>query len=462
MPCTVEPGCAKNSNRVSVSAMGRSDRSPVVKQDRLQRLLKGQFLRSALKVGGGGALGQAAVVLASPILTRLFDPVDFGVYSLYASLVLIVGGVACLRFDVSIPVPKRDSTAVALGQVAAGWLLMTAGLTALVSAFVVASGILSDTQHMSPVWAGLLVFLGTVGYGGYQLLNYWAVRRHLYAALGQTRIIRGVMQVVVQIVAGASGAGSQGLVAGHAFGHLFGFAAIGRDFWRAVRAVPFRWPRLLWAARRYRSYAFFSAPAALIANATLQLPPVLLAIFYDPGTAGFYAIAQRVVAAPAGIVGLAISQVFMSETMTLARSSRISLRRPYLRAISLAFLMGLVPIGAIAFGGPWLFGWAFGSQWTESGSFVRAMAAMFIAQFSIYPVSQTLHAIERPDLQLMSDVVRMLLGLGFLVTLASLRVPAVDALLGYSIAMTISYAFNAWLGYRALGGQPVKSRKRHS
>lgn len=412
-------------------------------------------------MGGGGALGQAAVVLASPILTRLFDPVEFGVYSLYASLVLIVGGVACLRFDVSIPVPKRDSTAIALGEVAAGWLLVTAGFTGLISSLVLASGTLGIQQNTPPAWTGFLVFLGTVGYGGYQLLNYWAIRRQLYTALGQTRIIRGVMQVAVQILAGVSGAGAQGLIAGHVFGHLFGFAAIGRDFWRAVRSLPLRWPRLLWVARRYRKYAFFSAPAALIANATLQLPPVLLALFYDPGTAGFYAIAQRVVAAPAGIVGLAISQVFMSETMERARSSPRSLRKPYARAILLASLAGLVPIGAIALGGPWLFGWAFGPQWAESGNFVRAMAVMFIAQFGIYPVSQTLHSIERPDLQLMSDLVRMILGLGGLVTLASLRVPAVHALLGYSLAMVVSYAFNAWLGYRALGRPAMSRQRRH-
>ncbi len=431
--------------------MGRTDGSGPAWRGRLQRLTQDRFLRSVLKVGGGGALGQAVVVLASPVLTRLFDPADFGLYSLYASLVLIVGGVACLRYDVSIPVPKQDGTAVALGQVALGWLLLVAGLTAAVAAAVTSGGAFGVRETMSAAVAGALVFLGVVGYGGYQLLNYWAIRRQLYAALGQTRIVRGVMQVVIQVAAGLAGSGPQGLISGHALGHLFGFMAIGRDFGRAVAAAPLRWTRLLWAARRYRKYALYSAPAALIASATLQLPPVLLLLFYDPQAAGLYAIAQRVVATPAGIVGLAISQVFMSEAMMVVRTSKRALRRRYLRTVFLTLLVGLVPIGAIAVGGPALFGWAFGAQWAGSGVFVRAMSIMFVAQFAVYPISQTLHAIERPDLQLTSDMVRMVLGLGVLVALAALRVPAVSALLGYSVAMTVAYVFNVWLGYRALG-----------
>lgn len=406
---------------------------------------------NVLRVGGGGAVGQFLVIAASPLLTRLFEPTDFGVYAIYTSVVIVAGTVACLRFDVAIPVPRLDSTAVALGRLATGTLLTIAVLSAIFVAVAVAGRLGGLKLSLTPGAAAGLIFLGVVGYGGYQLLNYWAIRRHLYKSLAQTRVTRGVMQVVFQVATGLIGTGAVGLMLGHALGHLSGLVAIGRDFFRHLVRRPLKWSRLLWTARRYRRFAVFSTPAALISSATLQLPPVLLALLYDPVAAGYFAIAQRVVATPAGIIGLAISQVFMSETMVLVRSSRRKMRVLYLRALASTFIIGLVPIGLIAVGGPWLFGLVFGDQWSEAGNFVRAMSIMFITQFAVYPVSQTLHAIERTDLQLLYDIVRMVLGVGTLVGLGLLHVAPVAALLGYSIALAAAYLFYMWLGYRALG-----------
>jgi len=417
----------------------------------VHRARTSKFLVNVLRVGGGGAVGQFLVIAASPLLTRLFEPTDFGVYAIYTSVVIVAGTVACLRFDVAIPVPRLDSTAVALGRLATGTLLTIAVLSAIFVAVAVAGRLGGLKLSLTPGAAAGLIFLGVVGYGGYQLLNYWAIRRHLYKSLAQTRVTRGVMQVVFQVATGLIGTGAVGLMLGHALGHLSGLVAIGRDFFRHLVRRPLKWSRLLWTARRYRRFAVFSTPAALISSATLQLPPVLLALLYDPVAAGYFAIAQRVVATPAGIIGLAISQVFMSETMVLVRSSRRKMRVLYLRALASTFIIGLVPIGLIAVGGPWLFGLVFGDQWSEAGNFVRAMSIMFITQFAVYPVSQTLHAIERTDLQLLYDIVRMVLGVGTLVGLGLLHVAPVAALLGYSIALAAAYLFYMWLGYRALG-----------
>lgn len=416
----------------------------------MRRVRNSQFLANVIRVGGGGAIGQALIVAASPILTRLFDPAEFGVYAIYTSLVIIVGSVACLRFDVPIPVPRRDTTATSLGRLSSISLVSVAGIAGLGTITFLWFGQDNISIDLAPWWGGLLVFVGIVGYGGYQLLNYWAIRRRLYKELGQTRITRGGMQVAIQVGAGALGAGAGGLIVGHALGHLFGFFAIGRDFLSLLRRTKASCARLRWTARRYRSYAMFSAPAALLSSVTMQLPAVLLALFYGPVVAGIYAVAQRVIATPASIVGTAISQVFMGETMKLARTSASKMRRAYTRALILSAIVGVLPIGLIAAGGPWLFGLVLGSEWVEAGRFVRVMSAMFAVQFAVYPVSQTLHAIERPDLQLFFDAMRMFLGIGTLLILGWSGVPALGTLLGYSLGMVIAYCLYIGLGYRAL------------
>lgn len=414
-----------------------------------------RFLTNVLQVGGGGALGQVFVVAASPILTRQYSPEEFGIYAIYTSCVIILGGIACMRFEVPIPVPKRDRIAVDLARLAIISLVVVSLLAGAIT--IVSLQRFPSLIPSMPAWlGGLLIILGVIGYGGYQLLNFWAIRRQLYRPMAQTRITRGVMQVMLQISGGFAGIGAPGLVLGHALGHLSGLYTIGRDLLSALLRSPVSQLRLLRTARRYGNYAKYSMPAALLSSATLQLPAAVLAFTFGPAVAGIYAIAQRVIATPASIVGTAISQVFMGETMSLARSSPARMRRLYTRALLGSAATGFIPISLIAFGGPSLFASVLGSDWAEAGQYVRVMSPMFIFQFAVYPVSQTLHAIERPDLQLVFDACRLTLGIGPLIALSYLSHPPLNALLGYSAGMVASYILYITLGYVALS-QKIRS-----
>ena len=59
----------------------------------------------------GNVLGQSAVLLASPILTRLYTPEEFGVFAIFASLLGIVGIVSGLRYELAIPLTLTDGSA---------------------------------------------------------------------------------------------------------------------------------------------------------------------------------------------------------------------------------------------------------------------------------------------------------------------------------------------------------------
>ncbi|EGW82559.1 glycosyltransferase [Escherichia coli STEC_94C] len=51
------------------------------------------------KVIGGNALAQIIVILGTPLLTRIYQPSDFGIYSTIMAVVLILGVIACGRYD---------------------------------------------------------------------------------------------------------------------------------------------------------------------------------------------------------------------------------------------------------------------------------------------------------------------------------------------------------------------------
>ena len=66
------------------------------------------FVSNVLKLTSGSIVAQGLGILVAPILTRLFVPEAFGVAALFASITSIIGVVACLRYELSIMLPKTN------------------------------------------------------------------------------------------------------------------------------------------------------------------------------------------------------------------------------------------------------------------------------------------------------------------------------------------------------------------
>ena len=84
------------------------------------------FIKDVIKITSGTALGQAVVVLFSPILTRLYSPGDFGVFAVYASLLGVITVIGSMRYELAIPLPSDDQTAANVLVLA---LLFTMGVS---------------------------------------------------------------------------------------------------------------------------------------------------------------------------------------------------------------------------------------------------------------------------------------------------------------------------------------------
>ena len=80
----------------------------------LRRRLAGRgFAGAAMTLIAGAGAGQLIGIITAPIITRLYSPTEFGVYSVAVSI-LVVSVIACLRYDFAILLPSDDLTAANL------------------------------------------------------------------------------------------------------------------------------------------------------------------------------------------------------------------------------------------------------------------------------------------------------------------------------------------------------------
>ncbi|NES18710.1 MAG: oligosaccharide flippase family protein [Symploca sp. SIO3E6] len=409
---------------------------------RLRQLLlkKDGFARNVTLLTSSTALAQALTIVASPVLTRLYTPEDFGILAVYTSLLSLLVVVGSWRYQLAIPIASNDLVAANVLALS----VITLVIMTLLSGF--AMGLLgshivtwTNAPELQPyLW---LLPLGLIGAGMYQVLNYWAIRKQTFGYLAQTKLSQGLGQLITQLVLGLIDLRPLGLLVGDVVGRMAGSSRIATLAWKQSQTVfrEISVPQMRSVASRYWRFPVLSGSSALLNSAGLQLPALLIAAFYGTQVAGWFALGQRIIGIPMALIGISVSQVYFSEAARLLQDNPEELRPFFFKTTRRLLAIGILPIGIIAMGGPWLFNLVFGKAWLEAGKYVQILALMFLVQFVVVPLSQTLNVLERQDLQLAWDASRLLLVIGSLQISTILELPARTALILYSIAMLFSY-----------------------
>lgn len=396
--------------------------------DRLRRLGRkaagNSFLQSIGVLASGTAAGQAIIVAASPILTRLYRPEEFGAFAVWSAVLFTLLQVSCLRYDAAIVLPDDEQRAADLLGLAA--LAATAFCAALALALPWAGGPLvawTGTPQLAPYLQWLPVSLWAAAL--FQALQQWSIRRRAFGTLARSNVLQSTLRVGVQVGAGLLRWGTPGLLLGDIAGRFLGTGTLAGTV-RGLRRPTLS--GLKEAARRYRRFPLVASGSGLLNQAVLQLPPLLLAGLYGPQVAGWYALGQRVIQLPMVMVGHSITHVYVERAARHVRDGEPGVPRLLVRTALLLLALGAVPFGLLAAFGPWLFARVFGPAWEETGHYARLLAGMSLAQFVVSPLSYTLAVLERQGVQLAWDAVRLALLLGGLVAAHRAGLPADQAI----------------------------------
>lgn len=369
---------------------------------------KGRLGRGVAVLVGGTAFGQAIVVLAAPLLTRLYTPEDFGVLGIFAGLLGLIGLAVCLRYELAVPLAADDVTMVNLMALAVLAAFLVSGVVGLALwAFGEQLVDWLDAAALEP-WLWLLP-PALFAMGGFEAFNHWAIRRQAFTRIMRTRLARSIGQIAAQIGLGVAGVGVLGLLVGQIIGQTAGVGSLALAFVRQERHLlrDLRFGRMLAAAGRFRRLAGYGAVSALLNGGSRLLPALFVAALYGVQTAGLFVLTQRVLGTPMRLLGNAVAQVYLSEAPRLVRSDHAAMTELFMRTTwRLLAAASIVPL-AVVLAGPMLFGLVFGAAWAESGAFARFLALMYLAQLVVSPTSQTLTVLERQGLLLLWEVGRL-------------------------------------------------------
>ena len=370
-------------------------------------------------LAGGNALTAALAIGSQPVLARLFTPAEFGIAETFVAALTVVFPVASLRYEDALVLPESDDDARAIWHVAAA-------LTGIV-ALVLMAAPLAGPWLRGGAYGDLVPFLGLLAPGLLalrlqRLADAWLVRTRRYGALTAANVARSAATGGARLAYGAAGAG-HGLVTGFVLGNAVAVLAqiravvssglfASRPSWAAMRRV----------AVRYRRFAGYTAPSALLAALSSRLPLLALAALFPLDVVGWLGRVILVVATPIGFLGAAASRVLVAEGAAAHRDGRLA--SVVADTHRLLARVGAWPLLALLVAGPDAFEVVFGAAWREAGVYARLTAPWLVLATHAATLTPVFDLTERHRRDLASTLA-LTLGIG--AALVAARALALDA-----------------------------------
>lgn len=406
------------------------------------------IVKSILAIASGSALGSLIGLAASPLITRLFSPEEFGVFSVATATAVVLLSLVTGRVELALPIPRADSEAralLALGTAMAFISIALITATAVVWPDLWAVAVSNDVEDHLLTVPALLVPMSA-----FQLLNAWAIRQARYGAIATRSVLQSTATAAAQLTAGYFALGALGLIGGFLVGQLVGAASMAIGAGLTHHRVT-TYTEVVTVARSYRRYPLIMAPSGFVNALGLQAPILVVAATYGVHEAGVVAFAQRVLAAPAFMVGQSVAQVFTGElTRGLRDGEEAALLGLFWRTTRLLTYGGCI----LAFvGGPiayLTFGRIFGASWAQAGTVAAVLAFGVAAQVVGSSVSQTLSVFRRFWTVAIWDAVRLASFASSILICWRLGGSLLAATVGLSLVMMLLYALYWWLSFRTL------------
>lgn len=355
---------------------------------RYLRLARSAFVRNVTILATGTALAQILMVVASPILSRLYGPEDFGVLGAIAAVALPVSGISCLKYELAVIIAPDDREAT---EVMVLSLLICMLFTVLTLTGVVFAGPWIATELNISGHGEILLAIPIIVLAGGCVLAFSGIanRKKRYGRISLSAIVRTIATLFTQIGLALIGFGAFGLVIGRIVGPPFALLPL------LPAALEIKFSRVDWlsvlrnlpcVARTYSAFPLFNAPKALLRALSVELPTIFLAILFSPAAAGLYWFTYRLLHVPTRLVGDSIRKVFYQKAATLKREHKAIL--PSWRNLTLAMsLSAVLPAAVVTPFMPTIFAFVFGPEWYEAGKYAQWLIIWWCATFCSVPSS---------------------------------------------------------------------------
>jgi len=371
-------------------------------------IYKNVFFKNILVAASGTIFAQSIGLITTPIITRIYTPNDYGMFSAILAVVMVLSSVSTLRYEIAIPIERDLNNIFSLVKLC---LLITLLISALVFLTIIffsepISNFLDLKDSKGLLFLIPVLFLIN---SFFKIFNFVNVRFKAFKFISKVKVIQSLLASAIKISFGILGFNYLGLVYGNLGQETLGVFAFYSKFkkkgLKLFRLDDINSIKNL--AIKYSKFAKYQTPSQLLLSVSQRLPTLFIVAIFSSKELGYFSLAFGMLSLPINLIGSSVSNVFYSEISEIGTDDSKKIYSLSVNVLKKLFAIGIFPTVVILLFGSDIFSYVFGEQWLIAGELAELLIVLILIRFVASPIMSCLNLYGMQSFQLKVNALRL-------------------------------------------------------
>lgn len=336
-------------------------------------------------------IAQVILIITTPIITRLYSPTEFGEFTIFSNIAMILIPIINARYDLLIVNTKNDRSANILSQIS--FLISLLILLILIPIFAI-SAWLYPNFILDFIFIIIILFLVSLT----NIFTNYLNKERKYKVLSLINVFRAGSMALLQIIFGLLALGSLGLIIGFSLSYIAGITLGYKTFKKHFNIVRDKEEtKALFLENK--NQLVYSTPSILLNSLSFSVVVFFIGILYTNTEVGIYGMAIRVLGIPVTIISLGLSKIFMQQ------ANDYYIEYGNFRNLLLKFSSILVIVSIILYVPLYLFSEELvnillGHSWVDAITVIKIVIPLFVIRLIVSTVSLSVIVLQKQQLEL--------------------------------------------------------------
>ena len=336
-------------------------------------------------------IAQVILIITTPIITRLYSPTEFGEFTIFSNIAMILIPIINARYDLLIVNAKNDRSANILSQIS---FLISLLILLILIPILAISAWLYPNFILDFIFIIIMLFLVSLT----NIFTNYLNKERKYKVLSLINVFRAGSMALLQIIFGLLSLGSLGLIIGFSLSYITGITLGYKTFKKHFNIVRDKEEtKALFLENK--NQLVYSTPSILLNSLSFSVVVFFIGILYTNTEVGIYGMAIRVLGIPVTIISLGLSKIFMQQ------ANDYYIERGNFRNLLLKFSSTLVIVSIILYVPLYLFSEELvnillGHSWVDAITVIKIVIPLFVIRLIVSTVSLSVIVLQKQQLEL--------------------------------------------------------------
>lgn len=351
------------------------------KQKLISKYKGNEFLKNSFTLISGTSISQLVTLLFYPILTRIYSPEHFGLFSIFMSIIPIIVILASGAFEQAIIITKSSKETINLISVTIYRSIIVLLMLGLISYILINNVDILFKYKYYNQWILIIVFTSFLTII-YNIFNEWSVLEKKFKMLSINKIYNSSFITIFKTLNSFISFLSNGLIFGELFGKIITSSICLKLFIRNnIKIVSItNYKSLNKTRKKFSNFPRIMAPDLLINTLSGSIHVFFISAYFSNSDLGYLSLSLSLLTLPVTVISSAIKDVFREKANNeFAKTG--SCRKLYVKLFKPIFVIGSIGFTLLYFIVPFLYSFFLGNQWTQSGYYAQILIPLFFFNF---------------------------------------------------------------------------------